>query len=550
MNTALPQGILAAVAFVLAPLGWSQERYEDVVLESRWGITVHQCGFYGQNVEVSGPWMFIASQTCIVNGVSGVGRIEVYKRTETGFVWYQDIEPSTPTPSQEFSLKGVESFGNTLFVAASGYPSTSNPRGAVFIFEYNGNAWVETGMVDEPSLVSQAGYADELAAVSESEFLVGAAGSGDGEIYVYEKVGGVWGQVQVWTAPGTPYWQHARTGRVMRALGSTMLMVNLDIMEMTVFRKDVTGYWDYSESFSVSVPVFDENHWSLDFDGQFLAIGMDHDSPLGNTQPGAVVIVEETSTGWVETQIIRAPDNLSRPDEFGRAVDLDGNLLIVGAPDAVTHGGTGSKRGAAYVFERDLLGQFQFVDKLVGEDTSRWLELGYDVALSGSTALVGDRLGVATPGVVQECLAAIFDLPMGESVCPGVVNSTGASAKLEVLGSAVAEEGYLRLRASHLPVGLAGVFLGARSSGLIPNPGGSHGNLCLGGAVARFNRTGQYGVSGLNGEYELQVDASNIPFGPGVSILAGQTWTFQLWYRDMDPLQTTNFSDAVEVVFD
>ena len=30
----------------------------------------------------------------------------------------------------------------------------------------------------------------------------------------------------------------------------------------------------------------------------------------------------------------------------------------------------------------------------------------------------------------------------------------------------------------------------------------------------------------------------------------GETWCFQLWYRDRDPVATTNFSDGLRVLFE
>ncbi len=43
------------------------------------------------------------------------------------------------------------------------------------------------------------------------------------------------------------------------------------------------------------------------------------------------------------------------------------------------------------------------------------------------------------------------------------------------------------------------------------------------------------------------VDLSAIPTGTGaVSVSAGETWTFQMWYRDVG---SSNFTNAAEVAF-
>jgi hypothetical protein len=41
--------------------------------------------------------------------------------------------------------------------------------------------------------------------------------------------------------------------------------------------------------------------------------------------------------------------------------------------------------------------------------------------------------------------------------------------------------------------------------------------------------------TGPMGEMSLEVDFDNLP--PGISIVAGDTWGFQLWYRDLNQAQ-------------
>ncbi len=37
---------------------------------------------------------------------------------------------------------------------------------------------------------------------------------------------------------------------------------------------------------------------------------------------------------------------------------------------------------------------------------------------------------------------------------------------------------------------------------------------------------------------------------PPAPILAGQTWNFTAWYRDSNPAKTSNFTDAVSMLFE
>ncbi|MEZ6021015.1 MAG: hypothetical protein R3F17_13190 [Planctomycetota bacterium] len=48
----------------------------------------------------------------------------------------------------------------------------------------------------------------------------------------------------------------------------------------------------------------------------------------------------------------------------------------------------------------------------------------------------------------------------------------------------------------------------------------------------------------------MQVDLSVMPLSPNQAVQPGDTWTFQCWYRDVNPTTTSNFTDALEVVFE
>ncbi len=81
-------------------------------------------------------------------------------------------------------------------------------------------------------------------------------------------------------------------------------------------------------------------------------------------------------------------------------------------------------------------------------------------------------------------------------------------------------------------------------------PGGSQGDLCLGGAIGRFNGATEIQLGGPCGIFDLVVDLTSVPTPFGrTSVMAGETWVFQCWYRDTNPSSTSNFSDAVNVTF-
>jgi len=145
---------------------------------------------------------------------------------------------------------------------------------------------------------------------------------------------------------------------------------------------------------------------------------------------------------------------------------------------------------------------------------------------------------------------------------PMTPNSTTMSTNLSGFGTTAAESG-LHLHATDGPPSEFGYFL----VGVTPNDPGiavSQGFLCLGGGFGRYNvagtnlnSTGQFDASGvfqnlvgtstIGSGYDVP---SNIPISGQGSIMAGETWHFQLWHRDTTAGSgLANFSNGLSVIF-
>ena len=141
--------------------------------------------------------------------------------------------------------------------------------------------------------------------------------------------------------------------------------------------------------------------------------------------------------------------------------------------------------------------------------------------------------------------------PTTEIYCsPAEPNSTSNPGLIDWFGSTVAADNNFSLEVSQLPPQQFGYFLTGTARDFIFMPGGSQGLLCVGGSLGRFNTISQIRNSGLFGIFDLQLDLTSMPTNPSQPALAGQTWTFQCWYRDFNPSSTSNFTEALEVVFE
>ena len=143
----------------------------------------------------------------------------------------------------------------------------------------------------------------------------------------------------------------------------------------------------------------------------------------------------------------------------------------------------------------------------------------------------------------------IHDACSPPNYCTANPNTTGQPAVMSVSGSPLIVDNNFTLTAAQMPMNVFGYFLNSDVQGFVPFPGGSQGNLCLGGGIGRHAK--QIANSGAAGELVIDVDLTALPRPNGThSVVAGETWNFQAWFRDkVAGMPTSNFTDGIEIVF-
>lgn len=135
---------------------------------------------------------------------------------------------------------------------------------------------------------------------------------------------------------------------------------------------------------------------------------------------------------------------------------------------------------------------------------------------------------------------------LGTSYCAANPSSTGFTASVLIGGSTSIASNAMTLRAIGMPPLTNGYFLCSRTAGFTAMPGGSQGNLCLGGGIGRFLQ--QVQNSGATGSITIQPNLLALPTAMGpVAAQPGETWHFQAWFRDANPSVTSNFSRGARV---
>lgn len=189
------------------------------------------------------------------------------------------------------------------------------------------------------------------------------------------------------------------------------------------------------------------------------------------------------------------------------------------------------------------------------------IRLGADAALNAlrgeftgdlAEVIVFDRaLPDAERQLVEQYLhEKWFSSPVGQSYCnPSVSNSSGLPGAMRAFGNDLVSANDVTLIAGDLPQNTFGFFLTSRMAGFASMPGGSLGNLCLGGAIGRYD--GSVASSGAGGCLSLTLDLNAMQQPSNfVSVNAGETWRFQAWFRDtVGGVAASNFSDGLEIAF-
>ncbi len=125
---------------------------------------------------------------------------------------------------------------------------------------------------------------------------------------------------------------------------------------------------------------------SIAMEGNTLAVGVQGDDQgIGSVR----VYVDDNSKDF-EFQSLLRPSDGAIDDDFGRAVAMSGNFIIVGAQ---RHDAEGENSGAAYIFERSINDdgdtEWSQVAKLTPPEPQADERFGISVSIQGKVAIVG-----------------------------------------------------------------------------------------------------------------------------------------------------------------
>ena len=244
-------------------------------------------------------------------------------------------------------------------------------------------SWYETQKIDPTGLPG--GMAGEEVALSGTTAVVGYGAFLPFQSYFTEPfvtvlrfVGGAWQLETRLTAAGTSVFDGY--GRAVAIDGRTVAVGALSSSRTYVFERDVTGTFvetaelvppdSFGPSFGSAVAV----------EGARVFVAAVHDGDLGALS-GSAYVFERVADVWSFDQKLLPSDGMAST-EFGRSVDASGSVLAVGADDPAL----GSFTGAVYVF-RAVGGLYVEEAKLTPNDGAEGF--GRALAIDGDVVVVG-----------------------------------------------------------------------------------------------------------------------------------------------------------------
>lgn len=388
--------------------------------------------YYGSTVSVDGNYAVIGAHRNDYDGngrnrIRDAGSVYMYERDANGdWNYLQKILPADRSAGANFG-RSVCLRGDKLIVGAfrrdhvDANGTFIRTAGAAYIFERdNTGAWNQTGQLIASDVfgfdwfgysVSISGDYAIVGAYEEDEDPTGAnAVSSAGSAYFFEKnANGEWVEVQKVVASNRNFlhyfgWSVSISGEYA-VVGSPN--DNKDELDMNPFIQTGAAYLYKRNSMGVWTAIqkvvandrmdYDEFGHSVSISGDNLIVGAQRqnaDENGTNTLPdaGAAYIYQrDQNDTWNLSQKIVGSDRDGN-DFFGTSVDINGDLLAVGASGKafeVSAANYIDLVGAVYVFEKDGNGTWNELEKLLAEDKNERDFFGYSVAASSSTVITG-----------------------------------------------------------------------------------------------------------------------------------------------------------------
>jgi len=318
------------------------------------------------------------------------GAVYIYRENNSTEKWELEVKlvASDGISWDSFGLS-VAMYANLLVVGAPQLKST-NSRGMVYIYlRDTGGTWVESQKI----LASNNDRFGINVGASENFIVVGSYG----KLYFFEpNSAGKWEEAQIIVGKNNTAWFGTRLATSNGLVVTTGQDYYLDERIVYIFARTSNKEW--KQIYQGVAGYYGWSYSEISISNDTVAVGSDFDYDSSEKQTGAVHIFTRGHTGvWKKTQKLVAGDRQEN-DEFGIALAVLGNYLVVGAYRGDNH--NGMEAGAAYLFIRNSNKVWVEVKKLFVEDGAHHDLFGGSASASGNSFMLGTQTDDEGKGAV------------------------------------------------------------------------------------------------------------------------------------------------------
>jgi hypothetical protein len=293
---------------------------------------------FGAQLALQGPWLFVGAPGA-GGAVDDAGEVHVYRLANGAWSPAQVLAAQAPVADAEFGAF-LDADAGWLAVGAprAAAPTGEAATGEVDLFELQGELWVPRQRLSAPQPQFQALFS--RVALEGQRLIVGSplddeAALNAGAVDVFERSGSTWTHVQRLLAA---------EAAVQEELGSDVALDGDRLAAgcpgrdsgrgaLRVFRDDGAGFAEEALLTVNDGGFGDVLGLRLDLEGARLVASANasEQDPAGQ----AVYLFQRFGTAWVQASKFESQDPAAAQG-YGRALDLDGSELWVGAPGADT----------------------------------------------------------------------------------------------------------------------------------------------------------------------------------------------------------------------
>jgi hypothetical protein len=331
--------------------------------------------YFGGAVAISGTTAIVGADS----HAKDAGRAYVFTKTAKGWKQAAELKGSDTVADDDFGYS-VAISGTTAIVRAYNYASGV---GRAYVFTNSGAVWKQAAELKGSDAVA-GDYFGSSVAVSGTTAIVGAYGHAKdaGRAYVFTKTATGWKQTAELKGSDTvasDYFGYSVAISGASAVVGAPYHGN-DAGRTYVFTKTALGWKQVAELKVAYVGHYTYGGfgWSVAISGTTAVVGAPGDANI----LGRAFVFSKTAGVWKQTAKLKVAYAHYAFAGFGWSVAISGTTAVVGAS------GNANFLGRAFVFSKTSTGWKQAAE-LLGSDTVVGDGLGWSVAISGMTAIVG-----------------------------------------------------------------------------------------------------------------------------------------------------------------